>query len=277
MSANTTMSNDTGGHWYSRDGKPCHTYKNKKGEEKKTGLAEARKQILFPSFSTVVKATLQNQQIVEYAKRCVAESAYDSRFSSKEKEEWMVMVLGKSDEDRDGAADLGTGIHNSIEVFLKGKEYAKEHEMYVECARSFISEREIQICSLEKTFANLNYGYGGTIDLVGKSHSRDVICDWKSRRTKPGEKVRHYETHPMQIASYFMGEFNCIPNEAVGFNVYLSTTEPGRMDVVEYDRETLLKEWNQFSLLLNYWQNRREFWPNHQIGMLEMEETNNEL
>ena len=270
------MSLDSG-HWYDRFGKPCHTYKNKKGEEKKTGLAEARKQILFPSFSTVVKATLQNQQIVEYAKRCVAESAYDSRFSSKEKEEWMVMVLGKSDEDRDGAADLGTQIHASIEDFLHGREYKQEHSVYVECARRFIHENEIHVSQLEHTFASLEYGFGGCIDLVGKSHIRDVIADWKSRRTKPGEKVRSYETQPMQIAAYFMGFFGCIPEEAKGFNVYLSTTEPGRIDVVEYDRETLLKEWNQFSLLLNYWQNRREFWPNHQIGMLEMEETNNEL
>lgn len=259
------MSLDSG-HYYDRFGKPCHTYKNKKGEEKKTGLAEARKQILFPSFSTVVKATLQNQQIVEYAKRCVAESAYDSRFSSKEKDEWIVMVLGKSDEDRDGAADLGTGIHASIEDFLHGKPYAKENEAYVECARGFIAENEIEIVALEHTFASLEYGYGGTIDLIGKSHGRDVCCDWKSRRTKPGEKVKPYETQPMQIAAYFMGFFGCIPEDAKGFNVYLSTTEHGRMDVVEYDRETLLKEWNQFSLLLSYWQNRREFWPHQQLN-----------
>lgn len=270
------MSLDSG-HYYDRHGKPCHTYKNKNGEEKKTGLAEARKQILFPSFNTVCKSTLHNQQIVEYAKRCVAEAALKHPWITcgesyeSDKTHWIESVLQESDEDRDGAADRGTKIHNAIEKFLRGEPYDMAYAVQVESARAFLAEHEIQICEIEHTFASLEYGYGGTIDLIGKAHSRDVCCDWKSRRTKPGEKVRSYETQPMQIAAYFVGKFGHIPKDAKGFNVYLSTTEDGRIDVIEYGYETLKKEWELFRLLLSYWQMRRDFYPHLAITNQELE------
>jgi len=272
------MSNDTGGHWYDRTGNPCHTYKNKKGEEKKTGLAEARKQILFPSFNTVCKSTLHNQQIVEYAKRCVAEAALQEIREAPESDLkwingdlWKENILAKSDEDRDGAADRGTKIHNAIEKFLRGEPYDAAYAVQVESARAFIAEHEIQICEIEHTFASLEYGYGGTIDLVGKSHGRDIILDWKSTKTKPGVKVNTYETQPMQIASYFVGKFGCIPEDASGYNVYLSTTEEGRLEFKRYDREELVYEWSQFQHLLAYWQGRRKFWPHLAITNQEIE------
>lgn len=267
------MSNDSTGHYYDRHGKPCHTYKNKKGEEKKTGLAEARKQILFPSFNTVCKGTLHNQQIVEYAKKCVVEAAWEfpANQTYYDKSTWVEQILAKSDEDRDGAADRGTKIHNAIEKFLRGEPYDAAYAVQVESARAFLAEHEIQICEIEHTFASLEYGYGGTIDLVGKSHGRDIILDWKSTKTKPGVKVNTYETQPMQIASYFVGKFGCIPEDASGYNVYLSTTEEGRLEFKRYDREELVYEWSQFQLLLAYWQNRRKFWPHIAITNQEIE------
>lgn len=233
---------------------------------------QVAKENLFPSVSTVLKDTLANSQLIEYAKKQVAEVAYlyppvIDGFPVP-KDEWISDVLLASEADKDEAADLGTAIHASIENYLAGNQWCiPEHVPYLDCVRQFMAENHVEVLRAEHAFSDKDYGYGGTIDLACKVNGLCCIVDWKSRRTKPEDKkLKPYESHPLQIAAYAQAYFGLLSgDEPIGCNVYLSTTEPGRMDVCWYSAEELRHEFTKFSHLLSYWQMAREYYPHKNL------------
>ena len=126
------------GHYYDAAGNPRHTYTNDKGKIIPMRFPQVAKENLFPSVSTVLKDTLANSQLIEYAKKQVAEAAWDVAFRDfrvELKEDWIYEVLEASEADKYEAADLGTAIHASIENYTSGAPYNMEHALYIECVR----------------------------------------------------------------------------------------------------------------------------------------------
>lgn len=259
------------GHYYDEAGNPRHTYQNDKGKIIPMRFPRVATENLFPSVSTVIHDTLANGQLIEYAKRQVAESAWlwigEALTSLDEKQEWIDTVLEASEADKDEAADLGTAIHASIESFIAGARFQPEHEVHIESVKRFMAENHVEVLKAEHAFSDKDYGYGGTIDLACKVNGLCCIVDWKSRRTKPEDKkLKPYESHPLQIAAYAQAYFGLLSgDEPIGCNVYLSTTEPGRMDVCWYSAEELRNEFTKFSHLLSYWQMAREYYPHKNL------------
>ena len=259
------------GHYYDEAGNPRHTYQNDKGKIISMRFPRVATENLFPSVSTVIHDTLANGQLIEYAKRQVAEAAWlkigEGLTSLDEKQAWVDAVLEASEADKDEAADLGTAIHASIQNHLAGEDYNKEHDQYILPVGRFLKENHVELFKVEHTFADVDYGYGGTIDLACKVNGLCCIVDWKSRRTKPEDKkLKPYESHPLQIAAYAQAYFGLLSgDEPIGCNVYLSTTEPGRMDVCWYSAEELRNEFTKFSHLLSYWQMAREYYPHKNL------------
>ena len=86
------------------------------------------------------------------------------------------------------------------------------------------------------------------------------ILDYKTRKTKPGEKVRAYDDQAMQLAAYgatFWGEQNI--GKVVAANIFISTTEAGRMDVVKHT--SLSHDWEAFKLVAALWRYLRCYDP----------------
>ena len=267
------------GHYYDAAGKPRHEYTNDKGKVIPMRFPRVAQENLFPSVSTVIKDTLANGQLVEYAKRQVAEAAWGNPPNSdsiilpancelSNKEFWINSILEASLEDAGEAADLGTAVHASIENYLAGNQWCiPEHVPYLDCVRQFMAENHVEVLRAEHAFSDKDYGYGGTIDLACKVNGLCCIVDWKSRRTKPEDKkLKPYESHPLQIAAYAQAYFGLLSgDEPIGCNVYLSTTEPGRMDICWYSAEELRNEFTKFSHLLSYWQMAREYYPHKNL------------
>jgi hypothetical protein len=182
-------------------------------------------------------------------------------------------ILEKSGDDAGGAADLGTAIHASIERYYSDREswipddpIVMPNGQTVPCgefvlpAASRIACLGLKVLHAEKTLVNAAQGYAGTTDIIFSKDEQHGILDFKSKRTKPGEKVEPIETHPVQIAAYvaaFWGREVPIPRECLGYNMYLSTTEVGRVEVVEYDFVELNRAWEIFEhcLAIYRWRN----------------------
>jgi hypothetical protein len=114
----------------------------------------------------------------------------------------------------------------------------------------------------EVVLVNDREGYAGTTDVVFESPYGKGILDWKSKRTKPEEPIFPNETHPMQLAAYWMAHFcNSFFTDAICINVYISTTEPGRVDVVKYDRVQLLESYKDFLCLTQLWRRQNNYDP----------------
>ena len=104
-------------------------------------------------------------------------------------------------------------------------------------------------------------GYAGTTDIIWRSDSAVGILDWKSKRTKEDEKIKPTDSHPMQIAAYIAAEFGPKFDGTIGYNVYVSTTEPGRVEVVQYGPKELKSAWESFLSCCQLWRYTNQYDP----------------
>lgn len=243
-------------HYYTRAGEPRHTQicgPKAKNPTRATNITDARKQDLLPSVSAYTKM-LAAPGLVNWQKRKVAEVCFKApAIGDENMEEWISNVVRLSEDDAKGAADVGTKVHAALEAELTGHDWHKDEEIelpggtvvwmhnMVQPALDKVKGLSLLIEDAEKVLVNNAEGYAGTTDLVFSNG----VLDYKTKRTKEGEKVVPSETHPMQIAAYIMARFGSLWGR-VGYNVYISTTEIGRVEIVKYDEKELIEAWNAF-------------------------------
>lgn len=268
-------------HSYRIDGTPVHTQPTKsktaKNPTRPTNLKDMEEQNLFPSVTEYLRMLsapgLEQYKINEVIKacyRCPAIMDEDLDTYSKHIQEAAGMDSG-------GAAELGTAIHESLERYFKEPLLWKAEDPitmpngqpvpcgeFVLPAVAKIEALGIKVIESEKVLVNPEYGYAGTTDVIWMSKDEKTcgILDYKSKRTKPGKPVEPTETHPVQIAAYIAAFWGKqlewpIQNNHRGYNVYISTVEVGRVDVVEYDYAKLKEGWDVFKhcLALFRWRN----------------------
>ena len=97
--------------------------------------------------------------------------------------------------------------------------------------------------------------------------SKGAVCgilDFKSKKTKEGEPVVPSFGHAAQIAAYHVAYWTKgepILDNSLGINVYISTTELGRVEVVQYDAEQLRKEFEMFQNCAAIWRYKSNYDP----------------
>jgi hypothetical protein len=247
-------------HYYDIDGNPRHTMPNKSkpGQTRATTLADAKKHKLFPSVSAYLKmkaeAGLDNWRMDQVIRACYNCNIVDhmglETYASHVKENAFAQV--------GDAADLGTKIHAALERYYTSEELPEDDEQLramVLRTTDRVRGLGIKVLHAEKVLVNAKHGYAGTTDIIFcDGFGGAGILDFKSKKTKPGQKAFSPDSHAMQIAAYWMahwgethGEF--LP-DAIGINVYISTTEPGRVDIVTREDGELRAAWRAFQACL---------------------------
>jgi len=233
-----------GGHWYDIDGNPCHTQvcksKSAKNPTRPTNITDARKLGLLPSVSAYTKM-LAAPSLVDWQLKKVAEACFEAPAIANETQEGYVSAMvKKSKEFAKSKADLGTEIHAAIETVLGGGICDPYYDCSVVPTMAKLKELGLEIKGSEKVVVNAPEGYAGTTDALF-AHG---IVDFKSATNLPGKNV--YPGHAMQIAAYHMAHFDFIESDHYGFNFYISTTNPGEVQVVRYGPDDLRKYWQGF-------------------------------
>jgi hypothetical protein len=87
-----------------------------------------------------------------------------------------------------------------------------------------------------------------------------VIIDYKTRKTKPKQVCKPYDTQGMQLAAYAVAHYGLdrLP-EVKAWNVYISTTEVGRVE--GYQHESLLPHWEAFKAAAILWSHIKGYDP----------------
>ena len=248
-------------HWYDRDGKAVFEVpKAKGGGMRATTIADARKLGLYPSVTTVL-SVLAKPQLVDWQLGQVAGKAYSNPPQDGEsQEDYARRIISASQEQVGEAADLGTAIHAALEAHFQGLPVPDGYSAYVDPVAALIAREGITFLEHELRLVNADVGYAGTTDAVIKtSDGRLGILDFKSRKTKPGERVSNWETEPMQIAAYGMAKWGKVPD--TGANLYISTTEKGRVQIVQYSHEELQAAWDAFLCATRLWQYLKGYKP----------------
>lgn len=263
-------------HYYDKDCNPCHTVIGKNGKERKTTIADARKNSYFPSVTTVLdildKPQLSTWKLQQVANACYENPSIQGGNYIATPEAYAAQMIEKAFEQVKDAADIGTAIHDAIECFIKGEERKQDTvsmpdgtevklSQVVKDVMRCLDEHNIEIEHSELRIANLEMGYAGTTDAAITINGKKGILDFKTRKTNPKYKCKPYDTEPAQIAAYHLAYYGEIADDAVGCNVYISTTEIGRIEPVFYDAETLIQQWGLFQSALAIWKIQKQYDP----------------
>ena len=256
-------------HWYSLDGKPVHTQPTKDGDgQRATTLRDARKMMLLPSVTSII-GILDKPQLTRWKMREVAKAAIAipgpqgeepvERFADRAIEAAMSQV-GE-------AADLGSRIHAAIENLMRGsaEEPSEELKPYVKPVLDWMRQVGVKVTHSEIVLVNAVHGFAGRVDALftwGDAFGKMGILDFKTKKTKEGEKVEAYDEHTLQLAAYAATHYGAehLPH-VVAANLFISSTEPGRLEVVKHDKAKLVAAYEAFCQMCAVWRFRKGYDP----------------
>ena len=229
--------------------------------DRATTIKDARRLGLYPSVTSILgifaKPGLDDWKLNQVALatlRCPKQETEDESY-------WCKRVKDVAFEQVEQAADLGSSVHEALELGMNNEPFNPEFEVHVRPVLAWKEQTGIVICERELTLVNTGNGFAGTADVFFRYGQNGIgILDYKTRKTKPGEEVQAYEGQAMQLAAYaatYWGEEAL--DRVLAANVYISTTEPGRMAVVKHTE--LRKHWEAFKLAAALWRYLKDFDP----------------
>lgn len=274
-------------HWYTKNGKAMHKVPGKTVAERDTTITDARKMGLLPSVSGITKVWAnqgldrwkQNATIEATLNYCRADWTGDwSTFKQHEEDHFYGEIRARADDGMNAASSLGVKIHAAIEAELTETDWDFSEIVELSDGRSVAlmdlvypainKVRELGIIAVEneKIVTCLKHGYAGQMDMAYAQKETVGVLDFKSTKTKPGKKIDVRQGQSMQIAAYHYAYWGTLdkPHFQInhqGINLYISTTEVGRVDVVTYDHDELAKQWEGFLACLTLWRLQNNYDP----------------
>lgn len=251
-------------HWYNPDASSAHRMVGKNGKERATTIRDAREKHLLPSVTTIL-SILAKPELEQWKMRQVALAALthhpaaDTVFDDT----YLDTIINDAFEQVEDAADLGTGIHAALGDWLQHKEWNDKFTSYVSAVIKWVEAEKVVFDGTELRLANREYGFAGTTDAPIRRGDQSGILDFKSRKTKPEYPCTPWAGQAAQIAAYYVAKFGLIQDNACGVNVFISTTEPGRVEACWYDAATLRCEWEFFQHCAALWRHVKQYDPRH--------------
>jgi ATP-dependent exoDNAse (exonuclease V) beta subunit len=252
-------------HWYTPTAEPFYDILAANGGRRSVTVRDARSLGLVPSVTTVL-SILAKPQIEAWKQENAVKSALNMTRSAEETmEDFIDRIALESTMISQRAMNKGTIIHSYIEQKIKREndikvnedirevcfgidEYLSRNDFNgcIECARvktvelpnmdfdtPIIADEILDRKPVVKDFSELSYG--GKIDFFGKLNRENYVIDFKTQSTNKDKQVRGYEEWCYQLAAYrFMlkENFKCA-------NVVISTTEPNRIEFIEWPEADL--------------------------------------
>ena len=251
-------------HWYKTDGTPCHRLpRSRGGGLRPTTLRDARRLQLLPSVTSIL-GIFAKPQLDQWKMRQVALASMRLERTRGESDDYLAdRIIDEAFAQVEQAADLGSRIHDALEKYYDGVPVADDLQVYTRPVVEWKDAKQLEFVERERKVVNTEHGFAGTMDVACRyGHDGIGVIDFKTKKTKPGVAVKPFDGQAMQIAAYgatYWGEANL--SRMFGANVYISTTEPGRLEVCSYSPEELIAEWQVFKLACVIWRHAKKYDP----------------
>lgn len=255
------------GHWYWPDGKPAHRLPRSDGDgDRATTITDAKRMGLYPSVTSILgvlaKPGLERWKLEQLSLACLRHP----KQAEESEAFWCSRVRNAAFEQVEQAADLGTTIHAALEAAMNGEPYDPELQRYVQPVMQWKASTGIEIVDREVRMVNKAEGFAGTADVLFRYGQNGIgILDYKTRKTAPKEPVAAYDNQAMQLAAYaatYWGAENI--ERILAANIFISTTEPGRMEVVKHPN--LARDWKAFRMVAALWRYQKGYDPRQHPG-----------
>lgn len=238
------------GHWYcAKTGEPRYTTISKStGKERPTTLADARKENLVPSVSTIIQqlakpglTAWQNEQLLMAALTL-------PRLENESEQDWINRILIDSKSASKDARDRGTDIHAVIEQFYRGDVYLPEYPAYVhKVNQALVDAFGPQVWIAEDSFAHPS-GFGGKVDIYART---GFVVDIKTSE-KNVDEIKPFHDHLMQLSAYRNGLGLSMARCA---NVFVNA-QTNQVKVIEHAENDLQDAWECFQYLLLFYKRK---------------------
>jgi len=241
-------------HWYDRQGQAAHRQPLARGDgDRPTTIRDAMKLGLIPSVTNIL-GILDKPGLIKWKIDQVLRAADANQRQEQEGlDYWMKRVQDAAFQQVEDAADLGTRIHAALDAAFDGQPVEPELQPYVLPVLEWAADRGIRSVARERRIVSLSEGYAGTADFLFEWGEGGIgILDFKTKKTKPGEKVDSYLEHKAQLSAYAGGFWG--PDrldEVLAANVFISSTEPGRIEIVKHT--TVREHYDLFLHLCAVW------------------------
>lgn len=257
------VKSESGAHWYTTDGKSCHTVVGKNGKERNTTLRDARTMNLLPSVTTILK-TLAAPQLTRWmVENAIVAALTATQGEDEDLQEFAVRVANEAGEVAGRAADFGTRFHSMMEEFAKGNwDVSVDFDLmpYVVHAKAWFAAHVKEVISTEQVI--VGEGFAGTADLFVLTHDNErVLFDFK---TKTGKKDKDgnwrkgtvYDNWAYQLAAYGA----VLGADAVA-NVVVNSSEAQPFETLFHKDDVREKGWNVFQRVRDLWQLLNNYTP----------------
>jgi len=230
-----------------------------------TTIKDAKALGLIPSVTSIL-GILEKPQLVDWKLRQVAlASMRVTRMPNEEEYAFTSRMITEAFQQVVDAADRGKDIHKALELHFQGREYDQEWAQEVQAVDQWFMRNHISVLDTERQVVNLAEGFAGTTDLIVGTSTGCGIGDYKTKKSKPEFAMTPYDGQATQIAAYHMTVYGEINDNASGFNLYISSTERGRVEGTFYTPETLRNEWEVFKHLCAIWRFRKGYDPRQEV------------
>jgi hypothetical protein len=249
-------------HAYDHKGNPRHTVKTKQGAKnptRATRASDAAKNNWLPSVSECLDVMDKDWLRRHTAIECVEKALKQPAIRDENISEYASRLVDKTMQESGEAAEIGTRIHDIIDNWALKRPLPNSIQLYgddVVNASTLLDPvismlKGFDIRRTEFVTVNSGLGYAGTVDMEAfNGNGVAGLIDFKTKKTKVGKKIKPSDSHVMQLAAYHASEYNPrLGPEEIDWkdqwaaNIYISTTEPGRVE---------LKMWNSSELALAF-------------------------
>lgn len=243
--------NESAGHYYDLQGNAVFEVPNKtKGGMRPTTISDCRKMGLIPSVTTFFKCLSKPELDRWKQTQVLLASMTLPRIQDESDEEWMARVMVDAFAQVDDAADLGTRVHAALENHFQGRPYDTSLKSYIDPVEAWVQDNGITFVEHEIRLVSPEWGYAGTTDALITAIGREGVgvLDFKTRKSKPQYPMKPWSTEPIQIAAY-----GRIKEASFGVNLFISTTEPGRVESTWYEKDQMDRDFDAFTHIIQLW------------------------
>lgn len=160
---------------------------------------------LLPGVTTILGATIPKPYLVPWAAKEAAnrikvhlsEHAVNRPLTADEIDRLVEEGRKEHEKKRDDAADVGTRAHQAIDAYINGDkvELTDDIRPAVEAFHQWQDNNPFRLVMGDTKVASVNYGFGGSLDILGESKDGLGIIDLKTSNQVSWD-------YALQVAAY---------------------------------------------------------------------------